>query len=340
MLSEPKGNAPGFVHLLAPERASQPSDVLERLLQKRAPITLTLGERPVDFILEEAPAKSDMLLFSVQIGDAICELHIPDEFALWLLQPLHLSGRLDDEKPLQRALLLELACLDLCEKVEAQLGEAVRFGDDKAGQLPFAIGVRILAGDESFLCRLAIPKELAEMLAEALDGLQAPEPPDLSGHRVEVVVMAGSQELFLNEIDSLRPGDIVMLEGNQPSIVIDDKLRAAIELNRSGAALIGPLAPFPDRAPLDPAKGRGRKKQAAPICLTFEFGRLAMALAEVDALAPGSRLPCSLIDIDRVDIIRDGKRIGRGEVVTIGEGRGIRITHLPNAASAAHEQVS
>ncbi|MCX2698473.1 MULTISPECIES: FliM/FliN family flagellar motor switch protein [Ochrobactrum] len=340
MLSEPKGNAAGFLRLLAPDRASPPSDLLERLLQKRAPITLTLGERPVAFILEEAPAKSDMLSFSVQIGDAICELHISDEFALWLQQPLHLSGRLADEEPLQRALLLELACLDLCEKVETQLGEAVRFGEGKAGQLPFAIGVRILAGDESFLCRLAIPKELAEMLAEALDRLQAPEPPDLSGHRIEVVVMAGSQELFLNEIDSLRPGDIVMLEGNQPAIVIDDKLGATIELNRSGAALIAPLAPFPERAPLESAKGRGRKKQATPICLTFEFGRLAMALADVEALAPGSRLPCSVIDIDCVDIIRDGKRVGRGEIIKIGEGTGIRITHLPNAASATHEQVS
>ncbi|MGU3399957.1 FliM/FliN family flagellar motor switch protein [Brucellaceae bacterium D45D] len=340
MLSEPKGNAASFVRLLAPERASPPSDVMERLLQKRAPIKLTLGERPVAFILEEAPAKSNMLSFSVQVGDAICELHIPDEFGFWLLQPLHVSGRIADEEPLQRALLLELACLDLCEKLEAQLGEAVRFGEGKAGQLLFAIGFRILAGDESFLCRLAIPKELAEMLAEALDGLQAPEPPDLSGHRVEVVVTAGSQALFLNEIDSLRPGDIVMLEGNQPSIVIDDKLGAPIELNRSGAALIGPLAPFPDRAPLEPAKGRGRKKQAPPICLTFEFGRLAMALADVEALAPGSRMPCSLIDIDRVDIIRDGKRVGRGEIVKIGEGTGIRITHLPNAASVAHVQVS
>ncbi|WP_343314998.1 FliM/FliN family flagellar motor switch protein [Brucella sp. BE17] len=340
MLSETMGSAARLANLLAPERVAPPSDFLERLLQKRAPITLKLGERAVSVTFEEAPAKSDMLSFPVQIGDAICQLHIPNELGFWLQQSLHLSGRLADEQEMQRALLLELACLDLCQKIETQLGETVRVGEGKPGKLSLVTGIRIVSGDEGYLCRLAMPKELGGLLADALDRLQAPEPPDLSGHCVAVVVTAGSQELFLNELDGLRPGDIVMLEGSQPAIVIEGKLAAAVEFNHNSVVLACPLAPLPMREPLPSKNGKVRKKQANPICLAFEFGRITISLSEVEALVPGSRLPLAIIDTDRVDIIRDGKRIGRGEIVKIGEGTGIRVTHLPNAASAAYEQVT
>lgn len=346
MLSETKGNAAraangsGFVALLAPQSVAQPLGLAERLLQKRAPIGLMLGERAVSFTLEDVPAKTDMLAIQVEIGEAVCQLHIPDDLSHWLQQPLNLSGRLVDEKPFQRALLLELACLDLCTKVETHLGQAVRFGEGKADKLPVATGIRLAAGDESFLCRLAMPKELAERLADALDAVQAPLPPDLSGHSVEVVVRAGGQELLPDELDSLRPGDIVMLESGRPSVVVEGKLAASVECKQNSVVLSSNFAPLPASAPVMSASGRGRKKALIPVSLVFEFGRIAMALDEVEALSPGSPLPLTLVDEDRVHIVRDGKRIGRGEIVKIGEGTGIRITHLPIAGSAAQKQVS
>lgn len=60
--------------------------------------------------------------------------------------------------------------------------------------------------------------------------------------------------------------------------------------------------------------------------VTVEVGRARMTLAELVQLAPGS-----LIQLDReahepVDILVNGKIVARGEIVTIDQSYGVRIT--------------
>lgn len=66
--------------------------------------------------------------------------------------------------------------------------------------------------------------------------------------------------------------------------------------------------------------------------VTVEVGRARMTLAELVQLAPGS-----LIQLDReahepVDILVNGKIVARGEIVTIDESYGVRITAVSKSA--------
>ena len=65
-----------------------------------------------------------------------------------------------------------------------------------------------------------------------------------------------------------------------------------------------------------------------PVKLLFEFGRIELSLAEIRQLAPGAIVPIARPLEDSVDIVANGRRIGRGNLVQIGDSLGIRITRL------------
>ncbi len=65
-----------------------------------------------------------------------------------------------------------------------------------------------------------------------------------------------------------------------------------------------------------------------PVEITVEVGRTRMTLAELVELGPGS-----LVELDReahepADVLVNGRVVARGEIVTIGEGYGVRISEV------------
>ena len=63
-----------------------------------------------------------------------------------------------------------------------------------------------------------------------------------------------------------------------------------------------------------------------PVHVTVEVGRTEISLGELARVSPGS-----LLELDReahqpADILVNGKIVARGEIVTIGEHYGVRIT--------------
>ena len=65
-----------------------------------------------------------------------------------------------------------------------------------------------------------------------------------------------------------------------------------------------------------------------PVRVVFEMGRLEMSVGEVRQLAPGVMLPLARPLEDILDIVVNGQRIGRGSLVRVGEGLGVRVTRL------------
>jgi flagellar motor switch protein FliN/FliY len=65
-----------------------------------------------------------------------------------------------------------------------------------------------------------------------------------------------------------------------------------------------------------------------PVRITVEIGRTRMTLAELVKLAPGSLVPLDREAHEPVDILVNGKIVARGEVVTIDEKYGVRITSV------------
>lgn len=65
-----------------------------------------------------------------------------------------------------------------------------------------------------------------------------------------------------------------------------------------------------------------------PVRVTVQIGRTRMRLAELVELGPGS-----IVSLDReahepADILVNGKIVARGEIVTIGEHYGVRISEV------------
>jgi flagellar motor switch protein FliN/FliY len=65
-----------------------------------------------------------------------------------------------------------------------------------------------------------------------------------------------------------------------------------------------------------------------PVELAVEIGRTTMTIRETLAIAPGSIIALNRMAGEPVDLLVNGKRIARGEVVAIDEEFGLRVTEV------------
>ncbi|MEZ6002983.1 MAG: flagellar motor switch protein FliN [Planctomycetota bacterium] len=65
-----------------------------------------------------------------------------------------------------------------------------------------------------------------------------------------------------------------------------------------------------------------------PVRVTVQIGKTSMTLGELVALGPGSLIPLDREAHEPADILVNGRIIARGEVVTIDNTYGVRISHL------------
>jgi len=68
-----------------------------------------------------------------------------------------------------------------------------------------------------------------------------------------------------------------------------------------------------------------------PVELAVEIGRTTMTIGQTLALAPGSVVVLDRMAGEPVDLLVNGQRIARGEVVAIDEEFGLRITEVVSA---------
>jgi len=65
-----------------------------------------------------------------------------------------------------------------------------------------------------------------------------------------------------------------------------------------------------------------------PVRVTVQIGKTSMTLGELVALGPGALIPLDREAHEPADILVNGRVIARGEVVTIDNSYGVRISHL------------
>ena len=75
--------------------------------------------------------------------------------------------------------------------------------------------------------------------------------------------------------------------------------------------------------------------QNVPVELAVEIGRTRMTIGEALALGPGSVVTVGRLAGDPVDLLVNGRVIARGEVVSIDEELGLRITEIAAAVVGA-----
>lgn len=64
--------------------------------------------------------------------------------------------------------------------------------------------------------------------------------------------------------------------------------------------------------------------------LTIEIGRRKMRIADVLRLAPGQTLELFKAAGEPIDLYINGRLLGRGEAIVVGERYGVRITEVVN----------
>jgi type III secretion protein Q len=296
----------------------------------------------------------------ITVDDAAGAVILPTRVIETLIAALDPNQALDHLDPPHLALLFELALGDELAMLEASLGArlaitCVRAADDdrqnRATALAFAIavdGLGTLGGElllqpaqaimfSQFLDRCANPAPQAGKGKSIVPPLPEGEVPVTIGVRVAAATFA------VGEIATLSPGDVVIADhccrqANTAVAVIAEHLVAPVELTAAGAGIAAP----PTRARGSPWEwsmengGNSPRPDVAqktnfddiPVKLLFELGRIELSLAEIRQLAPGAIVPISRPLEDSVDILANGRRIGRGSLVQIGDSLGIRITRL------------
>jgi len=314
--------------------------------RRRRPWQASLAGRPVGIPFEPLSVSAGAGIVALTIAGQPGALWVPEAFAdelLGALPPQFDPARLS---PASLAMLAEFALLPGLAALETRLGAAIvltslqrRSLDDTRG---IWVDVRIVPdGREEVPARLLLPSETGEALIAALgDG---PSPGGHEGLPCPVAVRIGATTLPGADVASLRIGDAVLLDaGTGPDAavaVVGEHLAAPVVLAETGIR----LEDFPrpaagsmlewcmttaGREMVSEAEAEDTPLAMVPVHLVFELGRLELPFSEVQRLAPGVTLPLAVPVAGEVDILGNGRRIGRGTMVRIGESIGVRIVRL------------
>jgi flagellar motor switch protein FliN len=82
------------------------------------------------------------------------------------------------------------------------------------------------------------------------------------------------------------------------------------------------------KAPAEPPKRTLISPEEIPLALTVEVGQVKMTMDQVIKLEPGNLLEIDIHPENGVDLTINGKLVGKGELIRIGETLGVRILQL------------
>lgn len=317
-------------------------ELINQWLHPRAVIEFALGGHACQMAVRAWPQPlDDYLDVAFRLGQDTGALYLPMG-SLANAFGLEASTSLQQANPEQRCLLLEYLLLDLVEALEKFTAQPLQctpeqFADDS---LPVRLGLSVSQGAWHATLGLALDPGAARRLLALLD-TQVPRVPEHPGWLpLPVSVACGWQQLSLDELHSLAPGDVVMLDRPCEGVLvrIAERLHAFATLIPGGLRLDGSPspAPFPflSRSSGESTMAQSPDHLAAhlPVTLVCEVGHLEVTVQTLGALVCGSVLPLPDREGQQVMLHANGKAFGQGELVTLGEGLGVRLT-----SRTAHE---
>lgn len=308
-----------------------------RLYRKRAPITLTVADRPLQLQASlGANTAADTLSLAVRLDGASARLRLSSDACELLANASGIDWLA--AAPSVRGLLFEVVLLPAIEALESRLGMTIRFELDAptvAVMETVAIGFTVRDGSPAAPARLWLDCEawVATRLADALSDV-----PDACVLPAALPLMAsaevGWQHLTVADLRSLRPGDVVMLErpAGTYQLNLSQRYRATCAIAEPGRLrLTSALLPLsrseelPMPASLEP-KGQKEPFDDVPVRLVCEIGRVEIPLGDLKALGEGSVLAIGGDVSEPVRLVANGQCVGRGELVKLGSGLGVRVT--------------
>jgi type III secretion protein Q len=147
--------------------------------------------------------------------------------------------------------------------------------------------------------------------------------------------------LPMQDIDDLGPGDVILphtppLAADKARLALNGRPIAAADL--AGGRLTvrerlhqrGARAMDNEHSEIPAAEGLIEDAELDDLAmrLVFEVGRFEMTLGAVRALGPGYVFSLDRDPEQVVDIVANGRRIGCGQLVKIGERLGVKVLRL------------
>ena len=329
--------------LALPAMSAEDAALRRRLFQVRGPVHGTLVERPATLWClgeTQGPADETHLSFEITAGAKSAILSVPSALVQQVLHAAHTGLQIDATPDDLIGMLLECALAGGLSMVEQTVGQEVaiaRTATTAQGQR-LALALRCAYDGTAHDCILALDRDLARDLCQLL-GRIPPSKIDLPDVTVRLAIGAGFAQLPLQEVDDLAPGDVILphsppLAAGKGWVALADRWSAAGDL--SGISLVlaerlhdttEPIMDI-DNDSSERAEVEDVELDDLPIKLVFEVGRCDMTLGAVRALGPGHVFALERDPAQSVDIIANGRRIGTGQLVRVGERLGIRVLRL------------
>ncbi|MFS2159594.1 type III secretion system cytoplasmic ring protein SctQ [Pseudomonas sp. Pseusp122] len=271
----------------------------------------------------------------LSLGQTLYALNLPDE----TLRVLDLPASVTPHS-LAGSLLLEQALLPLILPLEHLFGLPLRVLDNPAPRVrgPLAMHLTVQLGETAkWPVQVHMDEDGAEFLIAALD-LYAPAVPHDLGHLpLPMSVESGEAWLTLAELRSLLPGDVVMLDpwpASQVRLRAMTGLQARAQIDGQRLQLLE--QPFAvnsmkehHMSEVGAARGPETSLEASlnelQLKLVCQVGSVEMTLAQLRELGAGSLLQLTPSMQDGVDLMINGRRVGQGQLVQIGDGLGVRL---------------
>lgn len=294
--------------------------------------------------LSGSPTTNDVI--GLALGDILLELYAPRA----LLEQSGCAGLADSQshgytlRTETDAMLLELAWLSWIEPVEVLLGASLP-GDGlrvipvtppttDAPPCMTTLAIDITIGEAAPLAAsLHMSQAAAARVATLFERHARPAPDPLDMLRLPIAVQAADAPLTLGELHSLQPGDVVMLDclpDQQLLLRLGESLQTRVRRSGENLECLAPLiAVTPERNDVMTQTAAASDLDVSlddlPIKLVCQIGSVELSLAQLREMGPGSLLQMTSRAQDGVDLMVNGRRVGRGELVTIGEGLGVRL---------------
>lgn len=311
-----------------------------------APVPVRIGGLEIEAPLAITPTLSlpdtDGVAVTLRLGPGRLMLLVP---ALLVEQALAEAAALPaaELEPELASLLLEALASELLPTLEAAAGVPIAIESVDPAVAAFA---------PAFHCVVAIRHAFAEtalhLAADAaarpalrrLIGAAPSLPAPCAGLPVPLAVRIGAVRLSLAELKGIEPGDVVFPDVScrpgEALVIYGEGWSHLAKHDRGAVTVTGPRRPLALQdggwwmadSDSDAAAPPAERLGELPVTLVFELGRSELPLAAVQGLAPGAVIPLGRDPGEAVDIVANGRRIGRGEIVRIEDELGVRVVRL------------
>jgi type III secretion protein Q len=331
-----------------PAIAASDAELLNTLYRHRRPIETSLaGHKLAIATAACAPAQADAYAFALTVCGRPALLRVSASLVEICARSLSIE---DFERlgPRQVGMLLELALLAPIKALESRLRTEIRVERriDTIASIdafvPLQLRVSGLPTIDASI-EFFVDRQIVPAIASVLGDLAAPNS-GMEQLPIPVRIDVGGADLTVAELRSLRPGDVILTDRDSNRAgatvaVVAERVRWNTERTASGfrvvSRLVGvrtdPAGVWFMQQPTDalqrPAVEEADLEQL-PIRVVFEVGRLDMTLAEVRRLAPGYVLSLAKPSDTAVDIVANGRKIGHGSLLKIGDSIGVRVERL------------